>query len=141
MEANQVWQNGGFPEAPANYSPRPQRSLLLDLAMVAIAFNPEDWPEIIFSAGREVEYEELLAAAREKYPNQAFTYQKHHINPQYIGGAKNGEKITLDAAYHQEITNTFRDLYPYRQGPIDNLATQRKLMIEVYTRFPLPYKP
>ncbi len=82
--------------------------------------------------------EELIKAAQRIYPNKAGKIEMHHIEPQYIGGPKNGKLVPLDAAYHQVITNEFRNLHPYGIGPIDNPLIRAEIMRQVYSQLPLP---
>jgi hypothetical protein len=51
--------------------------------------------------------DKLLRLSQGKYPDKAGITQLHHIIPIYLGGARNGARIELDAAYHQLITNEF----------------------------------
>ncbi|WP_293916373.1 MULTISPECIES: hypothetical protein [unclassified Sphingobacterium] len=81
--------------------------------------------------------DDLLKAAQKLYPNKAGKIELHHITPQYLGGAKNGPLVPLDAAYHQVITNEFRAIRPYGLGPV-NEAQRLQIMKEVYSKFPLP---
>jgi RHS repeat-associated protein len=87
--------------------------------------------------GKAGKVKKLIDAAGKKYPKKAGIIQKHHIDPRYLGGAKNGETIAIDAAYHQEITNKFRELWPYGQGK-PSKAKSKKILEEVYTGLPLP---
>ena len=81
--------------------------------------------------------EQLVKEAQEVYPNKANIIEQHHITPQYMGGQKSGPTVPLDAAYHQQITNEFRSLYPYGQGPLSP-AEQQVITNQVYTKYPLP---
>lgn len=85
----------------------------------------------------EPTYEDLVNAAQEKYPNKAGKIEQHHITPKYLGGDKNGPLVPLDGAYHQEITNTFRNVWPYGQ-PQPNALQLRQILEQVYTKYPLP---
>jgi RHS repeat-associated protein len=82
-------------------------------------------------------YEEGVAAAQARYPAKAGKIEMHHIAPKYLGGDPFGPTVPLDGAYHQMITNEFRNAVPYGTGPIppDEL---HQLMQKVYATFPLP---
>ncbi len=56
--------------------------------------------------------------------------------PQYLGGPANGATVPLDAAYHQMITNAFRQAWPYGQA-VPSAAKLKQIMNDVYSRFPL----
>jgi len=88
-------------------------------------------------AGSSATYEELLAEAQAAYPGKAGLAELHHITPKYLGGAANGPLIELDAAYHQQITNQFRSLWPYG-GPKPGPQQLEEILQQVYQRFPLP---
>ena len=74
--------------------------------------------------------------AQEAYPNKAGNEEQHHITPRYLGGARNGPTVKLNAAYHQLITNAFRRIAPYGKG---KPSPQRlgEIMQQVYREFPL----
>jgi hypothetical protein len=78
-----------------------------------------------------------VAQAQQRYPNLAGIEHDHHITPKYLGGPNNGPTTTLDAAYHQMITNEFRGLAPYGKAKPSAEAV-RGIMDKVYSRFPLP---
>ncbi|NLT02688.1 MAG: hypothetical protein GXY09_02370 [Bacteroidales bacterium] len=91
------------------------------------------------AAKNEVQYsDDLVKAARSLYPKQAGKTQLHHITPKYLGGATNGPLVPLDGAYHQQITNSFRQLWPYGKGPITDPVMRRQIIDQVYKQFPLP---
>ena len=79
----------------------------------------------------------LVKAAQQAYPKLAGKTQLHHITPKYLGGAKNGPLVPLDAAYHQQITNAFRTLHPYNL-PKPSPVRLQEIMREVYSKYPLP---
>jgi RHS repeat-associated protein len=83
-------------------------------------------------------YEQLVSEARQAYPNKAGIPENHHITPQYLGGAKNGPTVKIDAAYHQQITNEFKSLAPYGQAEPPSPAQLQKFMNDVYSKYPLP---
>jgi RHS repeat-associated protein len=82
--------------------------------------------------------EQLVSEAREAYPNKAGIIENHHITPQYLGGAANGPKTQLNAAYHQQITNAFRSQRPYCMKEPLSPAELQKIMQKVYSQYPLP---
>src|SRR5690606_26361734 len=55
--------------------------------------------------------DDLLRAAQKQFPNKAGKIEQHHITPKYLGGDPKGPTVPLDAAYHQQITNAFRDAW------------------------------
>jgi len=54
-----------------------------------------------------------------------------------VPGFPEGPTVPLDGAYHQMITNEFRNLAPYGSGPVTPEQLQ-DLMNSVYDKFPLP---
>lgn len=99
----------------------------------SISINP-----VVRIDKNSVEYKELLKAAQERYPNKAGKIEKHHIVPKYLGGDPNGELIEIDAAYHQMITNAFRNEWHYGKGYIKNEMQMRTILQNVYMKYPLP---
>jgi RHS repeat-associated protein len=85
----------------------------------------------------EETYAIKLAEAQEAYPGKTGIIENHHIAPKYLGGASNGPTVPLDAAYHQMITNAFRDEISYGSGPLSPEEMQN-VMDSVYAKFPLP---
>jgi hypothetical protein len=82
--------------------------------------------------------DDLVKAAQQAYPKLAGKTQLHHITPQYLGGAADGALVPLDAAYHQQITNAFRQAWPYGKGAITDPVLRKKIIDQVYKQFPLP---
>ena len=82
-------------------------------------------------------YLELLKEAQARYPKKAGHMQWHHIDPKYMGGARNGKLIQIDAAYHQMITNEFRKWQSYGLDKLEESA-RRSIMQKVYMKYPLP---
>ena len=82
--------------------------------------------------------DDLLKAAQQAYPKLAGKTQLHHISPKYLGGPANGPLIKLDAAYHQQITNAFRQAWPYGNGVIKDPVLRQQILDRVYSQFPLP---
>lgn len=78
-----------------------------------------------------------VAAAALKYAKKAGKFEWHHVDPKYLGGDPKGEIRLLSAPYHQLITNYFRDLWRYGQGPAE-AAQRAELLRQVYQRYPLP---
>jgi RHS repeat-associated protein len=81
--------------------------------------------------------DDLIKQAQEKYPSKAGVPEKHHVDPKYMGGDPKGPTVTIDGAYHQMITNAFRDAYAYGQGKLSPEA-RKAIMEAVYGMFPLP---
>jgi hypothetical protein len=84
--------------------------------------------------------DDLVKAAQSKFPGKAGKIEQHHVTPKYLGGDPKGPTVPIDAAYHQEITNAFREAWPYGQGAPSPADLQR-IMNDVYARFPLPGGP
>jgi hypothetical protein len=80
---------------------------------------------------------DLVKKAQQKYPNKAGKTEKHHVDPKYLGGDPKGETVELDGAYHQEITNEFREKHPYGKGKPTS-ERKKEIIQEVYDKFPLP---
>lgn len=86
---------------------------------------------------QEENIEKLIKEAQLKYPQKAGKIEGHHITPKYLGGDANGPILDIDAAYHQVITNAFREKWPYGKGvPPQNVM--EKILKEVYSKYPLP---
>jgi len=94
--------------------------------------------EVVATKGGIQYSDDLVRAAQQAYPKLAGKTQLHHITPKYLGGAANGPLVPLDAAYHQQITNAFRQAWPYSQGAIKDPAVLKSVMDKVYKQFPLP---
>jgi RHS repeat-associated protein len=73
--------------------------------------------------------------AQNQFPNKSGT-QEHHITPKYLGGDPSGPTVPLDAAYHQQITNAFRNLWPYGSGTPTPEQLQ-DIMDQVYNQYPI----
>ena len=86
-------------------------------------------------------YEDAVAAAQQRYPNLAGKMNDHHIEPKYLGGAADGETVSLDRAYHQVITNAFRRAWKYGTGKLPSVQELQKIGQNVYGNYPLPPKP
>jgi hypothetical protein len=82
--------------------------------------------------------DDLVDAARRQYPRKAGRVENHHVEPLYLGGAREGQTVALDAAYHQLITNEFRRLAPYGQSGNLTPAQVQSIMQQVYAKYPLP---
>jgi hypothetical protein len=79
-----------------------------------------------------------LAEARQKFPHlQGKPPQEHHVHPKYLGGPQEGPTVNVDPAYHQLITNEFRNEYAYGQG-VPTLDEQSRIIKKVYSKYPLP---
>ena len=99
-------------------------------------------PKIMVEASEGVikSYDDFVKEAQRLYPNKAGKIELHHITPKYLGGAKNGAVIPLDASYHQVITNEFRSLWPYGNG-VPSATELENIMNQVYSKYPLPQVP
>jgi RHS repeat-associated protein len=74
--------------------------------------------------------------AEDQYPNKAGKDERHHDTPMYMGGPKNGSLTTIPAAYHQLITNAFRNKWGYGgSAPTPELLDN--IMKDVYNQYPL----
>ncbi len=86
------------------------------------------------------DYDALVEAAKNKYPKKAnLPDESHHIDPKYLGGDPNGPTVPLNPAYHQEITNAFRNEKAY--GTVKRALSPEELQRVkniVYGEFPLP---
>jgi hypothetical protein len=68
---------------------------------------------------------------------------KQLISPihKYLGGAIKGEMVELNAAYHQLITNMFRELAPYGTKVERTIEGTKILITKVYEKYPIwPFK-
>lgn len=82
-------------------------------------------------------YEDLVEQAKLEYPKLANKIELHHIDPKYMGGAKNGPLVPLNAAYHRKITNEFLKYWKFGQGHV--LPAQANTIFQdVYKVYPLP---
>ena len=83
-------------------------------------------------------YENGMAEAKREFPDLfgKFT-QEHHVIPKYLGGPQSGKTVTIDRAYHQLITNAFRERYKYNQS-FPSIKELRDILEHVYSRYPLP---
>jgi RHS repeat-associated protein len=88
-------------------------------------------------ADAEASFKQKVSDAQETYPKKAGKIENHHIAPKYLGGDPNGPTVPLDGAYHQMITNAFRNEAPYGSGPVSPEELQQ-IMNKVYSQFPLP---
>ncbi len=80
--------------------------------------------------------QKLYKDAQKEFPNKKGD-QLHHVEPKYMGGPKNGKLSPIPAAYHQKITNAFRNLHPYGAGKLTQSA-RNAIMKKVYSKLPLP---
>jgi RHS repeat-associated protein len=78
----------------------------------------------------------LTQMAREMYPGKAGRFETHHIWPQYLGGPNSGPTWRIDAAYHQLITNAFREAWPYGGVPPSPQRAQQ-IIVNVYKKYPI----
>lgn len=81
-------------------------------------------------------YQQALVQAYKMYPNKAGKIEYHHPLPKYMGGDPNQKLIPLDAAYHQMITNEFRNKWSYgQQYPTYEKALEYAR--QIYSKYPL----
>ena len=85
-------------------------------------------------------YKRLETEAAQKYIKKAKRHEWHHITPKYTGGDPKGEMVYLPSPYHQMITNEFRALYPYGQGPATE-AVRKQIEKQVYRKYPIGKYP
>jgi RHS repeat-associated protein len=83
----------------------------------------------------EIELNQLEELAKQLYPKLANTCQMHHPLPQYLGGAADQDLVPLDGAYHQLITNAFRQQIPY--GSTFTPAQVQAAWNQVYSQYPI----
>ncbi|MBU1260277.1 MAG: RHS repeat-associated core domain-containing protein, partial [Planctomycetes bacterium] len=81
--------------------------------------------------------EQLVSNAKKAYPGKAGIMENHHIMPKYLNGATGGPTTKLNAAYHQQITNAFREVAPYGR-PKPSPAQLHQIMNDVYSKYPVP---
>lgn len=81
-------------------------------------------------------YHQRLTEAQARYPNSK-GYQEHHTIPIYLGGPAKGPTYRLLTAYHQAITQEFRQEWPYGQEP-PRPQQLAEIMIRVYSKYPIP---
>ncbi len=82
--------------------------------------------------------DDLVRAAQARHPSKAGKIEYHHIVPKYLGGDPKGRTVPIDAAYHQDITNAFREFHPYG-SPLPSPERLEETMRIVYERYPLPW--
>jgi hypothetical protein len=83
-------------------------------------------------------FDQGLAEAGQKFPHlQGKPPHEHHIHPKYLGGPQDGPTVKVDPAYHQLITNAFRDEYAYGQR-LPDPDVQSRILQKVYSKYPLP---
>jgi hypothetical protein len=73
----------------------------------------------------------------EQYPKLAGKFHNHHIIPKFLGGDPNGESVRIPAAYHQQITNLFRELGGGYGRPTADPTDIPDIIEEVYRQFPI----
>jgi len=74
--------------------------------------------------------------AQQQYPNKAGRTENHHVTPKYLGGDPKGPTVPLDGAYHQLITNAFRNEWDYGTGQVPTPDELQDIMDRVYNQFP-----
>jgi RHS repeat-associated protein len=93
--------------------------------------SEESWAEL------KNAYDTAVERAKELYPKLAkIPDQLHHVIPKYLGGDPDGALARIPAAYHQLITNYFRQLWPYGQAaPSEDQLNQ--MLDKVYAKLPI----
>ncbi len=140
MDANSPYTNGQFLMAVFSVAG-------LELGIIPGAAAEEFAPAAVESGGGITADEisaqrirELVDFAGRKYPGKAGKLEFHHVLPRYLGGAVNGTTVVLDAAYHQLITNAFRNAMQYGSVGIRSLSLGEvgELLHQIYRSLPLP---
>lgn len=84
-------------------------------------------------------FDQGMAEAKRRFPHlYGKPKQQHHVHPRYLGGPKDGPTVDLDPAYHQLITNAFREEAEYGRAIPPSPGEQQEIMRKVYSRYPLP---
>ncbi len=87
--------------------------------------------------GQSSRINRLIGEASQVFPKKAARPDEwHHVQPKYLGGRVNGPQVKIPAAYHQRITNLFREKAPYGRPPLRASEVQR-VMKEVYRQYPI----
>ena len=109
----------------------------LDAALLVVPGDLGEVGEAGEALSKAAKIEKLTGEAKELYPKLAEKAdQLHHVIPKYLGGAADGEVKSISAAYHQLITNAFRERLPY--GVQHSVEAVQQTIKEVYKLFPLP---
>jgi len=83
-------------------------------------------------------FDQGLEEAGQKFPHlRGKPPQEHHVHPKYLGGPQDGPTVKVDPAYHQLITNAFRQEHAYNLTEPD-LDEQQRIIKKVYSKYPLP---
>lgn len=124
------FQFGSVPELqPSN----PNQTAAMKSSDIALALVPVDGEvEGLARTGK------ITAEAEKAYPKLAGKFNEHHVMPKYLGGAKDGPTVRIPAAYHQLITNEFRRLAPYGQTIARSAEEVGRIMVQVYSKYPIP---
>jgi hypothetical protein len=89
------------------------------------------------------EKRKMIAARGFKKPSDTGSWGTSCLSPpfvtafKYLGGAADGSTVPIDAAYHQQITNGFRNEAPYGSGPVPAERLQQ-IKNNVYSQYPFP---
>lgn len=81
--------------------------------------------------------EDLTRSAGAIYPKKALKDELHHVIPKYLGGSAKGLVVKINAAYHQLITNAFRERWAYGRR-LPSRDELQAIITSVYSRLPLP---
>ena len=99
-----------------------------------------------YSKVTRVQYEKIVEKARRRYPRKARIKgpECHHVHPIYMGGPKSpmpGGRKAVDAAYHQLLTNSFRNYWSYGAGASKTGLNFSDIMTIVYADLPVGHLP
>jgi hypothetical protein len=83
------------------------------------------------------QYYRKLAEAQARYPKHQ-GYHHHHAVPMYLGGPKEGMTYRIPAAYHEAITQAFRQRWPYGREEPPRPQELLRILAEVYSEYPIP---
>ena len=83
-------------------------------------------------------YKQRMIEAKRQFPNLfGQSPHDHHVIPKFLGGPESGKTVKIDPAYHQLITNAFREEFPYKQ-PYPPVKRLLEILETIYSRYPLP---
>ena len=113
------------------------RLLTMDGSWRAItAIVPVQGEQIVYNFTVDKDHDYFVGETGFLVHNAGCGCQKHHNWPKYLGGPKKGPLTPLNRAYHQRITNLFRQLRPYGLPTVDP-TTAQEIMDQVYEQLPL----
>jgi hypothetical protein len=91
----------------------------------------------LYTLGSPQTAQAIARVAERLYPKLANKWNYHHVIPMYLGGPANGPLVRIPAAYHQLITNAFRNRWPYGTGRFPDPGTLIRILKEVYNSYPI----